>query len=95
MKIKIEEKKDEKNYIVKQICDIEKEISDLNLDLELHNNYGKHSNIESVISDIEKSAAKKKFEKKKTGFASGEKSLILISSLRVNLIKIIKIVLTN
>ena len=63
--IRIENKKDEKNYIIKQICDIEKEISDLNLDLELHNNYGTHSNIENVVNEIEKSAKKKKCGKKK------------------------------
>lgn len=80
MKIKIEEKKEEKNFIIKQICDIEKEISDLNLDLELHNNYGKHSNIEATINEIEKFAQRKKVGRKST---IGEKSLMLINSLRV------------
>lgn len=85
MKIKIEEKKDEKNFLIKQICDMEKEIADLNLDLELHNNYGKNSNIENTISEIEKFAQKKKYGRKGT---MGEKSLILINSLRVSINKI-------
>jgi hypothetical protein len=82
IKINIEKKKEEKNSIIKQICDIEKEISDKNLDIELHNNYGKYSNIESVITEIEKSASKKKIGKRNS-IVMGDKSIMLISALRV------------
>jgi len=82
IKINIDKKKEEKNSIIKQICDIEKEISDKNLDIELHNNYGKYSNIESVITEIEKSASKKKIGKRNS-IVMGDKSIMLISALRV------------
>jgi hypothetical protein len=82
IKMEIENKKEEKNFLIKEMSNIEKEISDIKLDIELHNNYGKYSNIESVITEIEKSAAKKKLGKKNS-IGIGEKSILLICSLRV------------
>ena len=80
IKLKIKEKKDEINSNIKSICEIEKELSDLNIDLELQNIYGKNSNVIKQIADIEKS--QKNFNKKKMKKIFGCRVLKL-SNLRV------------
>lgn len=80
-RIKINEKKEEINSIIESICKVEKEISDINMDIELQNNYGKNSNILSQIADIEKQ--QKKPIGKKGALANFGRSLLMMSSLRV------------
>lgn len=81
MKVKIQEKKDEIRNLVECIGEVEKELTDLNIDLELLNNYGKNSNINSQIAEVENK--QKKSLGRKATLANLGKGLFMINSLRV------------
>lgn len=77
IKLKIQEKKEEINETIKMICDSEKEIGDLNLDLELQIKYGKQS------SFVLPAAEPEKLQKKPSKKNILQKGVLLINSLRV------------
>ena len=82
MQAKIQENKEDINLIITSICELEKEISHLVIDLELENNYGKNSNVDNQIFEIEKSQQKKGFNKKTMMKAFGS-SIMKLNNLRV------------
>jgi len=84
-KLKIQEKKDEINSTLKSISDLEKELSDLNIDIELNNKYGKESNFSNLISEMADKSSMKISPKKKTsgGLKTLGRSVLMMNSLRV------------
>lgn len=64
--LKINEKKNERNNLIQQIGLIEKEISDVNLDLDLITKYGKEGEIEPKIESNNVQESPKKEIKKKS-----------------------------
>lgn len=95
IQMKINEKKNERNNLIQQIGLLEKEISDVNIDLDLITKYGKegeieHKNESNNLQDSAKKEIKKKtFSNKKS--QSEEKKNKTYNLFRVNKNKEIKI----
>jgi len=95
IQLKINEKKNERNNLIQQIGLLEKEISDVNIDLDLITKYGKegeieHKNESNNLQDSAKKEIKKKtFSNKKS--QSEEKKNKTYNLFRVNKNKEIKI----
>jgi hypothetical protein len=81
IKIKINEKKEEINFVIKDLNDLEKEISDLNIDMELHDKYGKDLSYLNLFSDNEISPKRKNG----SGIKTIGKSFLMMNYIRVNI----------